>query len=186
MQDKGRLKRVILLLSVWCFGFAGVAGFSFLLLNCSSRMEVKKQDYASLKTEWTFETDFAPLWKAVESSLGNHRIVEVKPKSVNAQEWNQIKERRLMTDWVYGRSGTRYVEYKVNGFPKKTYLQTRYRYRVNAEKVLGGIHVSVDLEEELENLNQDGSSAGYRRADEADSSRAHDLLEKIKTAVLAA
>jgi hypothetical protein len=79
-----------------------------------------------------------------------------------------------------------YQEYQVNGSPRKTYLQTRVRYRVNAQGVMGGTEVSVQFDEEVEGLRGDGSSAGYSGVDRKDPTRASELLDKIGGSILSA
>jgi hypothetical protein len=163
-------------------------GAALLLAQCSHKMDVKKQAYASLKSEWVFEDEFPVVWKGIEAALRNQRITDRDPEEVNEVEMKKISERSLKTDWVYSQSRDKYVEYKVNQFPRKKYLQLRYQFEVIAKREVGGIHVTVNTDEEIEILRPDGSSAGFENVDAEmiDSSRPNELIEKIKLALLAA
>ncbi len=97
------------------------------LSACSSTSEVKQQQYATLKNERTFEHELPVVWKAIETTFKNHKVVERDPEEVGALEWKDLSERSLSTDWIYGQSKDKYQEYRVNDLPRKKYLQTRYR-----------------------------------------------------------
>lgn len=154
--------------------------------GCSSTRDVKTQAYAKLKSERTFEYDFPVVWKGIESALKNHRIKDRDPEEVGVLEMKKLKERSLETDWIYSQSRDKYVEYTVNGFKRKKYLQIRYRVKLKAERVMGGTQVVVDIDEEIEKLKEDGSSAGFTRAPDPDSSRSNEILNQIEQAILAA
>jgi hypothetical protein len=147
---------------------------------------MKSQAYAKLKNERTFENDFSTVWKAIEETFRNYRIKERDPKEVDALEMRKLTKRTLETDWIYGQSRDKYQEYQVNGFPKKVYLQTRFKYELEAKKVMGGIHTTVKIEEEVERLKSDGTPNGYESVDENDTSRANEILDKIQNNILAA
>lgn len=140
--------------------------------GCASTVPVKKQAYAQLRSEKTFERELLPVWKAIEDVTRDFKIVERDPAE------KKSKEASLETDWIYTRSRDKYVEYKINGVPKRKELQMRVRYRIEAEKILGGTHVQVSSEEEIETLTPDGEPAGYREM-ASDSSRTSELLNKI-------
>jgi outer membrane lipoprotein-sorting protein len=159
---------------------------SFSLFSCASGPDVKQQAYAKLKDSRTFETDFPAVWHAIEDTLRNYKVVERDPNKVDANEMRRIKHRTLETDWVYTRSTDKYVEYKVNDLPRKTYLQTRLKYKIDAQSVLGGVKVTVNTNEEIEKLKDDGSPNGWDEVDNKDTSRANDMLDKFNTAILAA
>jgi hypothetical protein len=148
-------------------------------LSCSTLPEVKTQAYAKLKDEQTFETDFPTLWKAIESVVRQIKITERDPSEVSPTELKGISKRTLSTDWIYSKSQTKYINYEVNGLPRKTYLQNRYKYKIVAEKVLGGVRVKVINTEEVEHFNTQGSPTGYSDVGDPDSNLASDLLEKI-------
>jgi hypothetical protein len=152
-------------------------------LGCSSLPPVKTQAYARLPSEQVFEEEFETVWKAIETSLSKTKITRTDPSEITPQELARISQSSIETDWVYSRSKTKYIEYSVNGFPRKTYLQNRYQYRVKATRVIGGIQVSVHVRQELERLDEKGLSAGFTSAEESDSSLSNDLLEKIKAAL---
>lgn len=153
--------------------------------GCASSPQVKTQAYAGLKNTRTFEHEFPVVWKGIESALKNYRITERDPTEVDTLEMAKLKERNLETDWVYSQSRDKYQEYQVNGSPRKKYLQARYKYKVQAKRVMGGTEVVVKTEEEIEKLKSDGASDGFSGVD-ADSSRANEILEKINNAILAA
>ena len=155
-------------------------------VGCSSPKKVLTQKYAQLKNQRTFENEFPVVWKALEEALRKHKIVDRDPSEVSALELRKLTLRTLETDWVYGQSRDKYHEYQVNGFPKKVYLQTRFKYQVEAKKVLGGVTVTVKSDEEVERLNEDGTPDGYSEVDQTDSSRLNELLEKVQLAILAA
>ncbi len=164
-----------------------VLSFIFLIsAGCSSTPEVKNQKYAELKSETTFEYEFPVVWKAVETAVREYKITDRDPKEVNEVEIKKLRERMLKTDWIFSKSRDKFIEYKVNNLPRKKYLQTRIKYDVMAESVIGGVKVTVAMDEEVERLNEDGSPAGYESAAEKDSSRANDLLNKIRNAILSA
>lgn len=152
--------------------------------GCSSVPEVKKQAYAQLKDERVFETEYPKLWKAIEETLRNYKIVERDPREVAFNEWSSLKERSLETDWIFTQSRDKYQEYKVNGFPRKKYLQTKVRYHIKTQTVMGGVKVHVRVEEEIERLRDDGTSDGYVSA-ESDPARAAEMLDRINAQLLA-
>lgn len=153
------------------------------LSACSSTRPVKSQAYARLSGEKTFEYDFSTVWKGVEAAARGWKITDRDPEEVKPSEENQITERKLETDWIYTRSNDKYVEYQVNGSPRKQYLQLRVRYRVLAKRQIGGVHVTVRTEEEVENLKADGTPAGYSGTNQTDSGRARELLERIEQSI---
>ncbi|MBI2711526.1 MAG: hypothetical protein HYX41_01510 [Bdellovibrio sp.] len=147
---------------------------------------MKQQSYATLKTDRTFEEDMPTLWKAIEAALEKHRIIDRDPDEVSVIELKKLTKRTLKTDWIYGRSRDKYQEYTVNDLPRTVYLQTRFKYFITAKTVMGGVNVQVDVTEEIEKLNSDGTSLGYSKSDEPDSSRASDLLDQIQRSIRSA
>ena len=166
--------------------FAISTFFLFSLNGCSSSPKVKSQAYAQLSSRRTFEYSFPTVWKALEESLRKFKVVDRDPNEVDVVELKQLKRRSLKTDWIYSQSRDKYIEYAVNGSPRKTYLQTRYRYSIVAQKTLGGIDVNVNVDEEIEKLKNDGSSAGYDSVSDVDPTRASEFLDRLNQAVLAA
>jgi hypothetical protein len=164
--------------------------FSLLLLaallasSCASTMEVKQQKYATLQTKRTFEFPFPKVWRGVEVALEGNTVAEKDPSDVSPKELERIEERRIKTDWAYDKSRDKYVEYTVNGFPRKQYLNVRYRYDIVSRKVLGGTEVIVGFEEEVEELDPQGNPRGYYSATKIDSSRPNELLKKIHLSIL--
>jgi len=154
--------------------------------GCSSVKTVETQAYAKLSHQRTYEYDFSAVWKGIESTLRNYRITDRDPNEVDALEMKKIKKRKLETDWVYGQSRDKYSEYKINGTPRRVNLQTRIKYFIEAQRVLGGITVTIKPKEEVERLNEDGTSAGYESVDETDTSRSAELLDKIQNSILSA
>ena len=159
---------------------------SFALGACSSSPPVKTQAYAKLSDHRTFEYDLRTTWKAIESAFRGNRITQRNPNEVGELEWNKLTERSLETDWIYTQSRDKFVEYKVNGSPRKTYLQTRIKYRVDARRTLGGTDVIVTTQEEVERLKSDGTSEGYDEMEKPDSGRANEILDRINQAILSA
>lgn len=151
---------------------------------CSTAPAVKSQAYAQLQNHRTFEYEFPRVWKGIEEAFKNYRILRRDPDSITNSELKKLKNRILETDWVYSQSREKYVEFKVNGFPQKKYLQTRVQFRVTAQKVLGGIEVYILTTEEVEKLKADGNPTHYEPSAAPDTSRAHEILEKIENSIL--
>lgn len=162
--------------------FIAIALFAFFTA-CASGPAVKSQAYAKLKEERTLEYEFPVVWKGIESALKNYKILDRDPEDVGELEMRTLKRRELETDWVYGQSRDKYIEYKVNGSPRKKMLQTRIKFKILAETVIGGVQVSVRSQEEIERLNEDGSSQGFESAANRDTSRTAEMIEKIQQAI---
>lgn len=156
------------------------------LVSCASGPEVKKQAYAELPNTRTFEAEFPAVWKALEAHFRNYKITERDPEEVDPIELKKLTERSLKTDWIIGQSRDKYIEYKVNGYPRKQYLQTKVRYDIVAHSVLGGVNVKVTTYEEIERLGDDGKPAGWDEVKNVDSSRAAEVLDKINARLLSA
>ncbi len=175
-MSKPMIRVSVIAAALACFG-----------LSCSSTPEpVKTQAYAQLQKERTLEHEFPAVWKGLEAALKDHKIVERDPETVETQDWSKLEARSLETDWIYTQSRDKYVEFKVNNFPRKQYLQMRYRYRVKAKRILGGTHLTVEMDEQLERLDANGKATGYTDSEKPDSSRANGLIEATDRAVLAA
>ncbi len=154
--------------------------------SCAHQPEVKQEAYATLKDHQTFEYEFPVVWKGIEKSLEKYKIVDRDPDEVSDLDMKKITKRSLETEWVYAQSRDKYVEYKVNDSPRKIFLQTRVKYFINAERRIGGTDVTVKTKEEIEKLNEDGTSAGYESVDNPDTSRPREILDKINLAILSA
>ena len=147
---------------------------------------VQSQAYAALGHERVFESEFHLVWKALEEAMHKVKVVDRDPSEVDSGELKRLTRRTMETDWAYTQSRDKYQEYKVNGSPRKTYLMARIKYKIEAKKILGGIQVVVNTVEEIEQLKEDGSSAGWSRSETPDSSRANEVLDKLQQALLAA
>jgi len=154
--------------------------------GCAHDPTVKQQAYANLKSQHTYEYDFSTTWKGIESAIHNYKIVDRDPTDVSVQEMKKLTQRTLETDWIYGQSRDKYVEYKVNDSPRKQYLQTRVKYFISAKTQIGGTDVSVKTKEEIERLKGDGTPDGYESPNEVDPSRTAEMLDKIGLAILSA
>ncbi len=163
-----------------------VSGFLLLsTVGCAtSGTDVQKQAYAKLQGSGVVEYDFSTTWKGVESAVHDQKVVDRDPKEVDFREMKDLTRRSLETDWAYTRSTEHFQAYQVNGQPRKTYLQSRVRYRIEAQSVMGGTNVAVRVDEEIERLKDDGRSDGYSPVEEASSNRAAEMLEKIRLAIL--
>jgi hypothetical protein len=153
---------------------------------CSSSPPVKSQAYANLPNHRMMEYDFPVVWKGIEAATRNLKVVDRDPSEVGVLEMNKLSHRTLETDWLYAQSRDKYEEYQSNGSPRKIYLQTRIKYKVDARKVMGGTEVSVKTQEEIERLKSDGTSGGYETSNTPDPSRANEMVEKINGAILSA
>ncbi len=140
---------------------------------CSSGPEIKQQQYAKLSNTKEFEEEYDVVWKGIIDATAEYAI-----------EKKDAEKGELLTDWVYTASNEKYFEYKVNGFPRKRYLQTRYRVSIKAKKQLGSVKVSVEPTEEAEQLKPDGSFDRWKTSDEPDSTRAADIIQKIELKIL--
>jgi hypothetical protein len=156
------------------------------LFGCSSSPKVKQQAYAKLANERDFEYEFPAVWKAIESSFRNYKIAERDPSEVGSLEMNKLSQRRMETDWILGQSRDKYVEYKINNTPRKQYLQTRVKYVVQANSVIGGTHVAVKTREEIERLDKAGKPAGWDSVSNVDPSRAAEILDKVAQSLTSA
>jgi hypothetical protein len=159
---------------------------AILFVGCASGPDVKRQAYARYSTERQFEHPFATTWNGIEGAVRGWKVVERDPEEANPIELKKLTERELVTDWIFTQSRDRYHEYKVNGSPRKKYLQLRIRYRVKAKSEIGSTRVAVATEEEIELLDDAGQPRGYEPVEETDTSRAKDLLDKINLSILAA
>ena len=154
----------------------GTALLTFMIAlgasGCSSS-GYKTQGYARLSNTKDFEEEFPAVWRGVMAALGEYKIEE------RDQEKGVVR-----TDWVYSTSNEKYLEYQVNGFPRKRYLQTRYKMAVAVDKQVGSVKVTVNPQEEIENLRSDGSFDSWRSVSEPDTSRANEMLRNIELKIL--
>lgn len=152
-----------------------VLGFASLVLaaGCSSGPSVKTQEYAKLSNTKDFEEEFPVVWKGVVSALSEYKIAE------KDQENGQVK-----TDWIYSTSNDKYIEYQVNGFPRKRYMQTRYKFLIDIEKQIGKVRVTVNPQEEIENLRADGTFDSWASVSEFDTARANEMVRNIELKIL--
>jgi hypothetical protein len=165
------------------FSFLSCTG---LMGACSTTPPVKTQAYAKLSSQRTFEYDLPTVWQGIERSFQNYKVSRRDPDEVDPVEMKKLKKRILETDWIYSQSRDKYVEFKVNGFPRKQFLQTRIKYSVVAQKTLGGTDVKILATEEVEKLKSDGNPDGYEEVESSDSARTHEILEKIQNSILSA
>jgi hypothetical protein len=164
--------------------FILISSTTLVLTGCSSFPEVKTQAYAQLKTEEVFESDFARVWKAIETAIQPAKVLERSPTEVSPSELKKLDLRELKTDWIYSQSRNKYQEYVVNHLPRKIYLQSRYTLRIRAEKTFGGVHVSIETQEQVQRYKSDGSLDSFASIGAPDSSRSSEMLNKIKFTLL--
>src|SRR5262245_13852260 len=88
-----------------------------LLASGCSGPSIKKQEYAQLSNSKDFEDEYPIVWKGVITALGDYKVDE-----------KDQEKGRVRTDWIYSTSNEKYLEFQVNGFPRKRYLQTRYKF----------------------------------------------------------
>jgi hypothetical protein len=171
--------------SVFVTGFlfaASILGLS----SCSSGPEVHRSNYASLSQQKFFESPFEDVWRAIDRTFENYKVLERDPAKVTPTELRNLKKRSLETDWIYGESRDKYHTFTfANRAPIKKALQTRLKYTVLAEAKFPGVVVTVTSKEEIEMLKEDGSSRGWDDVsdDERDSSRGAEILAKIEIAL---
>ena len=139
--------------------------------GCAS--SYKTQNYAKLSNTKDFEEEYSMVWKGIVSALDEYKI-----------ENKDSEKGQIQTDWVYSTSNDKYIEYQVNGFPRKKYLQTRYKFKINADKQLGHVRVTVNPQEEVENLKSDGNFDSWKSVSEPDSTRSNEILRNIDLKIL--
>lgn len=168
--------------------FVAVSSLALVALasGCASGPTVGTQDYARMSTSKTLEYDMNTVWKATEEMLRKYKVKDREPEQANPVEIRKLTEATWETDWVYSQSATKFVEYKVNDFPRKKYLQQRVRYKIQARTVIGGVEVAIATDEEVQRLKADGTPDGYSEEGEPDSSLPHKMLQKIEQGVHAA
>jgi hypothetical protein len=159
---------------------------AFVASACSSTSPVKTTAYAQLSDKRTFEYDFSVVWRAIEEVFREYKVVARDPEEVTPLEMRKLERRTLKTEWAYGKSRDKYQEYMVNGTPRKVNLQERRRYQVDARKVMGGVEVKIETDEEIEKLKANGNPDGFHAVDKPDPSRADEILNKIGAKILSA
>ena len=161
----------------------------FVLGGCSSSPQVHRSEYASLSQQKFFESGFVDVWKAIDQTFANYKVLERDPNKVTPTELSHLKQRTLKTDWIMGQSRDKYHTFQfADRAPIKKPLQTRIRYTVIAQSKFPGVLVTVQSDEEIETLNEDGSSRGWDSVsdDQRDSSRGAEILSKIELNLQAA
>jgi hypothetical protein len=158
----------------------------FVLSACASSPDVKKEQYAKLSNTRTLQYDFPTVWKGIEEAFRGYKILERDPNKVDDLEMKHIRKRTLETDWIYSQSRDKYQETKVNGVPQRVPLQVRLKYKVTATSRMAGTDVTVNSTEEIEKLDNYGTSEGYHSVEAVDTAREADMVEKINMAVLSA
>lgn len=150
---------------------AVVVGLAVAFTACST--PYKAQGYAKLSNTREFEDEYPVVWKAAVAALAEYKVED------KDQEKGVLK-----TDWIYRTSNEKYVEYQVNGLPRKKYLQTRYKMKVTLERLLGRVKVTVLPQEEIEILKADGGFDDWKNVSEPDSSRANEMVRTIENQIL--
>lgn len=144
-----------------------------LSMSACSSGSYKTQNYARLSNAKDFEEEFPVVWKAALAALADYKINE-----------QDEEDGVIETDWVYSTSNEKYIEYRVNGLPRKKYLQNRYKLNITLEKLIEAVKVTVDPKEEVENLKSDGTSDGWKTASDIDTSRASEMIKNIELKIL--
>lgn len=144
---------------------------ALMLPACSS--SYKTQGYARTSNSKEFEEEYPVVWKAVKEALGDYKV-----------ESEDEEDGEIQTDWIYSTSNDKYLEYTVNGFPRKKYLQNRYKLKLEVKKQYGSVKVNVLPKEEIEVLKGDGTPDGWKSVSEPESVRADELLKSIEMKIL--
>lgn len=147
--------------------------FSVLSLFACSSVDYKKQGYAKLSNTKDFEEDYKLVWKGMFEAAKEYRVTD------SNQEDGEIE-----TDWIYTTSNDKYVEYESNGFPRKHFLQTRYRFKLKAEKMLRKVKVTAKITEEVENIKSDGSFDSWKEISDVDTARENEMIKNIEMKIL--
>ncbi len=140
---------------------------------CCTSSPYKKQSYAKLSNEKVFEEEFVKVWKGIVSATSEYTITE-KDEQAGV----------LVTDWIYSTSSDKFIEYKVDSFPRKKYLQTRYRFKVLTSKQIGGVKVTVNSSEEVEKIKESGDFDRWLSVSDPDSARQNEILKAIELKIL--
>ena len=175
-----------IILSVAPVAIVAVVGTSLVFSACSSGPPVKTQAYATVRNTRTFEDDLPVVWKGTFGALKNTKVTDKDPDDADELQLKKTTKASIETDWIYSQSRDKYVEYKVNGTPRRKQLQGRYKFRIKLKQVIGGTNVEVQTSEEIERLGEDGTSQGYSSVGEPDPSRAGELLDRIGQSILSA
>ncbi|MGE4231892.1 MAG: hypothetical protein AB7F43_01055 [Bacteriovoracia bacterium] len=147
--------------------------FPIFVLSCASAPGTYKSEiYAKLPNSRVFEEEYSVVWKGILKALEVYKLEKVEEEDGIAS-----------TDWVYSTSNERFLEYRVNGLPRRKYLQSRYKYTVTAEKQMAGVKVIVNTEEESEYLKPDGSFDLWK-AVETETNKSNELLRNIELKIL--
>ena len=165
------------LLSALTLGFVLVSG-------CSSIPRVETQAYANLSNRRTLEYSFPIVWKAINETLADYKVLKRDPESKDLTSLRKAKSGTLETDWIYGQSRDKSQQYSINGSPRKIELPIRFKYLVEAKSTLGGTTVIIQTSEEVEKVNSEGAPTGYSSEGKPDPSRASELLDKIQLNIL--
>lgn len=145
-----------------------------VLSSCSSSgPKVHTQSYAQLTNTRDFEEEYDVVYDAAKSAVDGMKIEEA------SKDDGIVK-----TDWVMSTSLEKYYEYKVNGLPRKKFLQTRYQYDIRVSRKLGSVNVTVNLIEEIERVKKDGTFDSWMKAQTPDTARANEMLNKIDQKML--
>ncbi len=150
-----------------------VMTFGSWIIGCASAPPVKTQQYARLNNIKEYEAEFANVWVASLKALSDYELTE-----------KDRDDGLIVTDWVYTTSTEKYVDYTVNGFPRKKYLQIRVQYKVTVEPLLGRTRVRVLPQEEVEVLGPSGEFKKWATNDDFDSANAAKILDKISLNLL--
>ena len=149
---------------------------SFILLTAISfgcSTSYKKQSYSKQRIQKDFEDEYSLVWKASLKALEEYKLTE-----------KEIESGKIETDWIYSTSNDKFIEYKVNGFPRKKYLRVRYKLLMNIEKLTEKVSVTVHSKEEIEELKSDGSFDSWDSVSDVDTARANALLKDIELKIL--
>lgn len=165
----------------------GAIAVLFALSGCASSGPVVQQEqYAHLSNTRTLQYDFPTVWNGIEEAFRGYKIVSRNPNKVDTLDMKHLTKRTLETDWIYSQSRDKYQEATVNGVPQRVPLQMRLKYKVTATRRMTGTQVTVNSTEEIEKLDNYGTSAGYHGVDRVDTARESEMVEKINMAVLSA
>jgi uncharacterized lipoprotein len=144
-----------------------------VLLSSGCASSYKKQAYSKQRMQKDFEEEYNLVWKASLKALEEYKLTE-----------KEIDSGKIETDWIYSTSNDKYVEYKVNGFPRKKYLRVRYKLVLSIEKLTEKVSIAVDSKEEIEELKSDGSFDSWDSVSDIDTARASALLKDIELKIL--
>jgi len=128
---------------------------SLLLLNACAQKNIAKEkvekNQPKFSSSHSFENSIKEVKSAAEKVLQNYLENNQNPMSDAAKIEKEMN--KISVGWVYSEAKDKYIEYKMNGFPKRKTLKVRRKYSFSLNPSLAGTDVEIIIQEELENID---------------------------------